>query len=304
MIQKDQNTTNNNIPSWYVLRAKTISEVVKKFPRFKIEGFLAMFQKGMQSSSVIKPSGNYFTFSGTIEVYIQHHSPSELDKRIRDILSITQIGQLKADGYGKLQWLDGNHCDRPPKRWNKPKYRIRKELSWQLPSHVKELIRYGMLHDLVANKNHESKIYIDIPVSDAYKAFLSDHHKNASKSELISAFQLYDREAASLTRRHKDPRFNRYNWKWVSKTYRDPDSHLDLHQLSVEIEQVVNNVKKLYAYVYDSKELGYLVESMNFGHSSLREHLLVIANLIMTQHFSDTKRFDNLKNEIIPSLSD
>ncbi|MFX1250550.1 MAG: hypothetical protein ACFFCZ_02960 [Promethearchaeota archaeon] len=41
------------------------------------------------------------------------------------------------------------------------------------------------------------------------------------------------------------------------------------------------SIGKLYEYIYQSKELGQLDESLQHGHMSLRRHLLIIANLIV-----------------------
>ena len=41
------------------------------------------------------------------------------------------------------------------------------------------------------------------------------------------------------------------------------------------------NVWNLYQYIYNSKELRLLNESLNHGHTTLRNYLLVIANLIV-----------------------
>ncbi|MFX0066071.1 MAG: hypothetical protein ACFFC7_28220 [Candidatus Hermodarchaeota archaeon] len=65
----------------------------------------------------------------------------------------------------------------------------------------------------------------------------------------------------------------RYNW-WASRK-------IDFSKLANEIKAVSKNVWKLYEYIYQSQELALLNESLQHGHTSLRAHLLVIANLIV-----------------------
>ncbi len=79
--------------------------------------------------------------------------------------------------------------------------------------------------------------------------------------------------AASMTRKILSPRTNRYNWRVKKK--------IDFELLGIEIQEVANNIWKLYDYIYKSKELAQLNESIKYGHTSLRMHLLIIANLIV-----------------------
>ena len=51
--------------------------------------------------------------------------------------------------------------------------------------------------------------------------------------------------------------------------------------LTNNIQDVVDNIWKLYSFIYSNKALGQLNESLQFGHSCLREHLLVLSNLIV-----------------------
>ncbi len=86
-------------------------------------------------------------------------------------------------------------------------------------------------------------------------------------------FQKYDRIAASITRKFRSPRTNRYNW--YSK------ENIDFKKLAKEVKEVSNNIWKLYKYIYDSKELDKLNESLEYGHTSLKRHLLIITSLIV-----------------------
>ena len=52
--------------------------------------------------------------------------------------------------------------------------------------------------------------------------------------------------------------------------------------LAQEITSASTNVFKLYDYILNSRELDLINESFDYGHSSLKQHLLVIANLIIS----------------------
>jgi hypothetical protein len=102
---------------------------------------------------------------------------------------------------------------------------------------------------------------------------LRQHHEQTD-DPLIRKFQKYDQLAAIITRRVRSPRNNRYNWR-AKET-------IDFEQLAKEIVEVNNqSVWKLYEYIYNSKKLDLLNESMEHGHTSLRRHILLITNLVV-----------------------
>ena len=57
----------------------------------------------------------------------------------------------------------------------------------------------------------------------------------------------------------------------------------EFQKLAKEVKEVSNNIWKLYKYIYDSKELDKLNESLEYGHTSLKRHLLIITNLIVQE---------------------
>jgi len=84
-----------------------------------------------------------------------------------------------------------------------------------------------------------------------------------------------------------------------SKIYVEPE--IDFVALANEIKK--NEIKKasthsskLYWYILNNKELNRLNESLEHGHSSLRNHLLVIANLIV-HDFQQGRLKDSLHTE-------
>ena len=159
----------------------------------------------------------------------------------------------------------------PNKRCFTP-IRIRKGLPHSLDLEAQKLLRYALLHDFVNNHRHKSKIYVE-PFFENNQN-LAKHHDFKPEKDLIQKFQRYDRKAAMISRKIRSPRTNRYRWSAIGK--------INFRNLANELEEVSkNSVWKLYEYVYQSKELDSLNESFQYGHSSLRYHLILIANLIV-----------------------
>jgi hypothetical protein len=98
----------------------------------------------------------------------------------------------------------------------------------------------------------------------------------------VRQFQRYDRLAAIITRKIRSPKTNRYTWA--------SQSTIDFDQLAANITEANNQgVWALYRFIYENKELDQLNESFEFGHSSLKQHLLIIANLIVQDVLRATK---------------
>ncbi|MFQ5978946.1 MAG: hypothetical protein ACE5OZ_12540 [Candidatus Heimdallarchaeota archaeon] len=97
----------------------------------------------------------------------------------------------------------------------------------------------------------------------------------------MKSFKKYDRIAAALTRKYKAPRSSRYNWK-----FQESPQTIDFHALASQVQKIVDkeNVFKLYLFIYQSEELERLNETLEFGHTSLRFHLLLIANMIVRDY--------------------
>ena len=94
---------------------------------------------------------------------------------------------------------------------------------------------------------------------------------------MIKKFQYYDRLAASITRKIRSPIVSRYNWQAKKSLQK-----IDFKKLAKKVQEVAEtNIWNLYRYMYENKELKLINESMNHGQTSLRNHLLVIANLIV-----------------------
>ncbi|MFX0066952.1 MAG: hypothetical protein ACFFC7_32875, partial [Candidatus Hermodarchaeota archaeon] len=152
-----------------------------------------------------------------------------------------------------------------------PNLKIRKGLPSYIPKNVLKLIRYALLHDFVNCNKHRSKIYAEPNLTNIEE--LRKHH-DKTEDPFIQKFQYYDQLASIITRNIRSPKTNRYNWS--------SNSNINFEKLAKEIEEVAEKgIWKLYEYIYNSEELGKLNESLEFGHTSLRRHLLIITNLIV-----------------------
>ncbi|MFX1250548.1 MAG: hypothetical protein ACFFCZ_02950 [Promethearchaeota archaeon] len=135
--------------------------------------------------------------------------------------------------------------------------------------------RYALLHDFAHTVNHKSKIYVEAEVEEL--DYLRKHY-DKTDDPFILTFQKYDNLSAIITRKIRSPRTNRYNWRAGTKT-------IDFNKLAEDITEVAKrSVGKLYEYIYQSEALDNLNESLQHGHTSLRSHLLVLANLIVRDY--------------------
>lgn len=91
--------------------------------------------------------------------------------------------------------------------------------------------------------------------------------------------QKYDRRAAAIKRRIRSPIKSRYNWKAAG-------TEINSENLAEDIKSHATYVWKLYELIYQSKELVLLNESLKFGHTSLKNHLLLITNLIVQDYLA------------------
>ncbi|MFW9856396.1 MAG: hypothetical protein ACFFFG_15190 [Candidatus Thorarchaeota archaeon] len=216
---------------------------------------------------------SFICYLGSLQVTYSCKTKTQAKRKLISLLKIESIGRFSSEGMGKIQWETGrirqNRCFFQRKRYSK--IRIRQGLPQYLPPLALRLIRYGLLHDFVHTSRHPSKIYVEPQVKEV--DLLRRHH-DLTDDPFIRRFQQYDRLASRITRRIKSPRQNRYNWQ--------SNQTLDFEKLATEITEVANkSVWKLYHYIYESTELAQLTESLQFGHTSLRYHLLLIANLIV-----------------------
>ncbi|MHA2499972.1 MAG: hypothetical protein ACXAEL_10440 [Candidatus Hodarchaeales archaeon] len=206
-------------------------------------------------------------------------------KRIlTDLLEIDAIGKLTNEGMGSIHWLGGELEPGTSERGKlRRRLKIRKGLP-RLPLEVQKLIQYGLLHDFYANSHHQSKIYVEPELDEPELIdLLREHHTKAPASDLVQQFKRYDQLAALITRTIRSPKTNRYTWA--------SQMTIDFDQLAEKITEAnKQGVWALYRFIYENKELDQLNESFAFGHSSLKQHLLIIANLIVQDVLRSPKK--------------
>ncbi|MFW9915918.1 MAG: hypothetical protein ACFFGZ_09950 [Candidatus Thorarchaeota archaeon] len=228
----------------------------------------------------------YSSYTGTITVRYKCKSWEVAQKKLQEVKRIRRIGRGSSEGLGRIYWREAWFEESPTALPHKRsgKIKIRKGLPYPLPYAVQDLILYGLLHDFFDTtglNGHKSKIYIEPDLADHTLVELLKQSHSDSDHVLVTTFKKYDRIAAFLTRQRKAPRLTRYNYR-----AREDYQTLDFQQLAEKIAQVVNtrNVYKLYLFIQRSKALDQLNEAFEFGHTSLRVHLLLIANLIVRDY--------------------
>ncbi|MFX1251255.1 MAG: hypothetical protein ACFFCZ_06580 [Promethearchaeota archaeon] len=264
-----------------VLQGNIITPIITKKTSFHLEGCrFTITRPRRRYINKIKVGQRMYPYSligyvGEIEVRYTCRTKTQAKRKLDTLITITRLGRLKSEGMGRVKWLKarivpGNYKPKRPRR----SVRIRKGLPHNLSKEAQDLIRYALLHDFFTINKHPSKIYVEPELDDEELMDSLRQHHEQTDDPLIQKFQKYDQLAAIITRRVRSPRNNRYNWR-AKET-------IDFEQLAKEIEEVTNqSVWKLYEYIYNSKKLDLLNESMEHGHTSLRRHLLLITNLVV-----------------------
>lgn len=235
---------------------------------------------------------------GEIEARCYCKTRRKIKRKLRELLNIRFVGRFWSEGLGQIRWIEGQ-IDKSvnSKKRIQPtrKIKIRKGLPDQLPADVLKLIQYALLHDFYHTSHHKSKIYVEPEIDDIeLKELLKQHHEKTDDL-LIQTFQHYDQLAARITRRFPSPRTNRYNW-YATTT-------VDFSKLAEEIVEVAAHPWKLYEYIYQSRELKHLTESLQHGHTSLRTHLLIMTNSIVHDYLNNRLSLCTSQRVRIPLLT-
>ncbi|MHA2334205.1 MAG: hypothetical protein ACXAEU_19415 [Candidatus Hodarchaeales archaeon] len=273
-----------------VLDGKIITPIITRKTSFYFMGCKLIIKKPrrryytkINSSKPMYPY-SFESYLGDVQLSCQVKNKLEARKKLAKLLMIDSIGRFSSEGLGKIQWTSGRMPGEiKSKSKLSPRYRkvkIRKGLPHYLPDRIKNLLQYALLHDFFNTDRHPSKIYVE-PIFDDSGLIdkLRRHHEKNTRDPLISKFQHYDHLAAIITRKIRSPTTSRYNWRATKK--------VDYVSIAIRIGEIADHVWKLYTYIYNSKEIDLLNESLQFGHSSLREHLLVASNLIVNDYYKE-----------------
>lgn len=234
----------------------------------------------------------YVGYVGELLVAYKCRSKRSGKTKLRDLLQVQTVGKFQNEGCGQIKWLNYSFAenrslkDRRPTKQPKYKLKIRKGIPQNLHPAIKDLVRYGLLHDFYIclkpdGTRYPSKIYLEPKINNKILFTLLKLSHAKPDHILVNVHAKYDGLAASITRREKSPRNNRYNWKQVNSGL-----VVDFHQLTEEIGNLVDNfsLNRLYHYIHQSVDLDLLNESFRYGHTSLKTHLLLIANLIIRDY--------------------
>jgi hypothetical protein len=212
------------------------------------------------------------------EVRYRCSSRAKAERKLTELLNVEALGLFTSEGLGVVDWLRGSltklKTTKTFTKWTR-KVRIRKGLPHNLPPEVQRLIQLALFHDFFNTSSHRSKIYVEPELGDEELIRICRSHHEKTTEETIVLLQKYDRWAASLTRpSYKSPRPDRYNWRAKKK--------ISFPTLAQQLTDAnTKGVWALYNFIYANKELNFLNESLEHGHTSLKRHLLIMSNIIV-----------------------
>ncbi|MHA1185659.1 MAG: hypothetical protein ACTSXA_04570 [Candidatus Heimdallarchaeota archaeon] len=229
-------------------------------------------------------------YRGFVKVSCVGYNKERLLLKMNDFLMKRFLGGLTSEGFGKVEWLECEITTHQPSNIPiKKKFKIRKGLGVNYPEELKRLLIALMLHDFVDNELHKSKIYRSIIIEDEEirEACLNHHNGDDNTNKLLPLVKYYDSLASLMLRKIKNKANNRYSMN---------KGKINFKQLVDELEVNQHSAHKLYNYIYNSKDLIRIVESLRFGYNNLQNHLLVMVNLAINDFYNKTLK---LKNGII-----
>ncbi len=69
-------------------------------------------------------------------------------------------------------------------------------------------------------------------------------------------------------------------------------SRINFKEVKEEIESRQNCPIRLYSFIYNSKDLSRIVESLKYGKSSLRNHILLMVNIILNDYYGNIQKYE------------
>ncbi len=234
-------------------------------------------------------------YRGFVQVSCVGYNTEKLLTKISSFMTNRFLGSYSSEGFGRVKWLECKIESFIHTKANQRKeFKIRKGLGVNYPEKLLKLLKVLMLHDFVHTERHPSKIYQELQIEDEeIRTACVNHHNGAEHTNaLLPILQYYDRLASSISRKKRFKVPSRYNRE---------NGEIDFKLLKQDLEQVQHSPYRLYNYIYHSKELERIVESMDYGISSLRNHLLLMVNLAINDYYK--KRLKISKGTISLSAS-
>ncbi|MHA2232216.1 MAG: hypothetical protein ACXAB4_06980 [Candidatus Hodarchaeales archaeon] len=280
-----------------VLQGMTITPIVTKRRRWHTRrgGQVQLVNTHKTSFSKLavgtqRPPNIFMSYEGTVQIRRKCSTEAGALDLLNYYVQIRKLGRFKNEGMGVIEWKKAwieNYQKPQGVRKQSPHVRIRKELPkgelehGGLPLPIKRLVLYFLLHDFFHTRKHRSKIFYELELEkiNLMDTLRRSHDESKPEDLILRTMARFDQFAAMFGRKQYTPVKGRYNLqaqqqdRWLE----------DRQQLARELSKVANEqgVDEVYSYIYASEELDWLVESRNYGFSSLRTHLLIGANLIV-----------------------
>ncbi len=258
---------------WFKLSGVTKTPVITKRRHFfhkcgviTINGSPRVF--GKLTKGEIRAPMTFKAWHGTVEFIIPQ-------SKLEPALAIESIGRYTHEGMGQILWTSVKQL---PKRslYTPRKIRIRKMLP-KLSDTREKLMIAMLLHDFVNTEKHSSKIYSEVTIvdEDVYKLAKNHHNYEMDERELplLATLQHYDQVSSSISRK--------FRWSTSSRYRADIQEKIDFDTLKREIELRKHSLYALYSFIYKSQVLDEINEAIEFGFSSLKNHLLLMVNLYL-----------------------
>ncbi|MHA1125681.1 MAG: hypothetical protein ACTSQX_08650 [Candidatus Heimdallarchaeota archaeon] len=285
----------------FTLEGKLITPLLSTTPFFKKNGCWIKIVKDLTTEK--RPRRSYVgklvkgernapntlkAFRGFVKVTCVDGNEESGKEKIKRVLVLDNLGTKRNQGYGRIQWT--NYKTELYERETitpKKKFKIRKGFGPNYPERLQKLLIALMLHDFVHTEKHPSKIYQQITIeNEEIREACLNHHKKKSNNELQPIIKYYDNYAALIRRKIPMQTISRYD---------HDNGTIDFQKLVQEIEERQHSAYKLYNYIYQSKELERVVESMGYAKNSLRNHLLLMVNLAINGVYMGTLKIVNGK---------
>jgi len=202
------------------------------------------------------------------------------EEDLKELLEINQLGKYKNEGMGKIEWLKWYNFEKDDFNKisiNRPKKISLKKLNLkEIQETDYKFLTACLVHDLVRIKSkHPSKLFgFDLKIEDEEIGFIVYNHHNKIKHPLVKRLQKADQKAIMITRK-KDREIKSSVYTPIRKGYNDEVNLQIFQKIKKEIEERLDNFPLLYEYIWNCKELDYLVEAQNYPDTSLRKHLLL-----------------------------
>jgi len=256
---------------WAKLIGVTKTPVVSKKRHFGIKGIGVITINGRPrvfgklKKGERRAPKTYRAWYGDIEFFVPEH-------KLDQALAIDSIGGYTHEGMGQIIWKRVQEIKKS--LYTPSRIKIRKMLPKLSEVHEKLMIAM-LLHDFVHTERHPSKIYNEINITDEeiYKLVKNHHNYKMDERELplLSTLQYYDRFSASISRK--------FRWFASSRYRADIQEEIDFDALKNELESRQHSLYALYTFIRKNQVLDKINEALPFGFSSLKNHLLLMANL-------------------------